>query len=613
MGRARPYVVQYNESDFDFLSRLLEDEGLSYTFEHGRSEVVLCITDGPGVAPLFDASETFPLQRRSITGTAQEQEVVRSFRDTRRLRSRAVTVRDWDYFRSTAPLEAKAEDSTTDPDLSRHFEFPVGEEAIPQNPGEHAATVRKQRYDVERALREGMCNVRIMEPGRRFTLHDTDGILEDMQLLAVRVETFATELTPQRTLLDEEPFGFANAVGPPSQGFDSRFLALPQSLPFRPAMRTPKPRIHGVQAAVVTAEEYPQGDRPVINGDSIGRVRVRFPWDQRPDTGDQTPTSRWIRVSQFWAGTGYGAIYTPRVGHEVLVAYMQGDPDQPVIVGRVYNLQHVPPYDTRKEPTKSTLKSQSAEEKKEVDGFNELRFDDRAKKEEIYLHAQRNLNEVVLANHSTGVGGNQSNGVGGDQSNTVQGHRDHTIGDYENVTVGGDRTTLFKANEHHTVVGFRDVSVGANETHTVGGFRATKIGANDDHHIDGWHNVTVGIGDTLDVKANRDVTVHADYNVRTSGNYMSEAGCKISVKAPLILVNGTVITSVHGGVSLYLYGGSGAHLNAGGHVDIGAPLVDIEGSGIVHVHGGTVNVDGGTVNIEGSTVNIKGGPINLNC
>ena len=106
-------------------------------------------------------------------------------------------------------------------------------------------------------------------------------------------------------------------------------------------------------------------------------MRVRFPWDQRDDTDDKTPTSRWIRVSQFWAGAGYGALYTPRVGHEVLVAYMHGDPDQPVIVGRVYNAQHPPPYDTKKEPTKSTVKSRSTEVKKEVDGFNEIRFEDR--------------------------------------------------------------------------------------------------------------------------------------------------------------------------------------------------------------------------------------------
>jgi type VI secretion system secreted protein VgrG len=521
--RTSPYIVQYNESDFAFFSRLLEAEGLSYYFEHGRDQVTLAITDMPGVSPMFDTSPTYELRRVSKSGSSHAHEVVRSIRDARRLRSRAVTVRDWDYHRSAGPLEAAAVGTSDDPDLTQHFEFPAGEESVTKDPGQHTAQVRLERYGVERALREGSSNVRAMEPGRRFTLHDEDGMLQDQKLLAVRVETYATERPVEGTILDEDPFGFANAVGPLKTGFDSRFLALSADVPFRPPLRTPKPRIHGVQAAVVTAEEYPSGDRPAINGDDLARVRVRFPWDQRDDKDDQTPTSRWIRVSQFWAGGGYGALYTPRVGHEVLVAYMQGDPDDPVIVGRVYNATHTPPYDTSKEPTKSTVKSQSAEEKKEVEGFNEIRFEDKAKKEEIFLHAQKDFNEVVLANHSTSVGGDQSNSVMHNQTNTVKGHREHTISDYETVTVGDDRTTNFQANEHHTVAGFRDKHIGANETVTVGGFRGTTIGANDDLSIGGWHNTHVGGGETFTVGGKRDVVVGADYTVKITGNFTSEA------------------------------------------------------------------------------------------
>ena len=519
----RPYVVQYNESDFDFMARLLEDEGLSYYYEHGHDQVVLAITDTPGVSPMFDEDATFTLRRVHSIGSTHQHEIVRSFRDTRRLRSRAVIVRDWDYNRSAAPLEAKEGDPTLDADVAGHFEFPVGEEAVRAQPGQHAATIRKQRYDAERALREGSSTVRTMAPGYRFTLRDHDGTLPDAKLLATRVETFATELTPKGTVLDEDPFGFANAPGPLSAGFDSRFLALANGVPFRPPMRTPRPRIHGVQAAVVTAEEFADGDRPVINGDALGRVRVRFPWDQRPDLNDQTPTSTWLRVSQFWAGAGYGALYTPRVGHEVLVAYMQGDPDQPVIVGRVYNVQHTPPYDAQKEPTKSTVRSQSAEGTTEVDGFNEIRLDDQANKEEIFLHAQRDFNEVVGLNHSTGVTANQSNGVGGNQSNSVTGHREHTVGAYEKVTVGGDRTTLFQANEHHTVSASRDTAIGANDELTVGGWWSVKVAAASTLKVGGNRDVAVAAASTLSVGGNRDVNVGGTYTVKTSVNYVSEA------------------------------------------------------------------------------------------
>ena len=192
----RPYVAQYNESDFDFVTRLLEDEGLSYDFEQGRDEACFAITDKPGVSPMFDEDTTFELRRVSKTGSAGDQEIVRSFRDPRRLQSRAVTVRDWDYNRSGRPLQATVDEAPDDADLSQHFEFPVGEETVKDRPGMHAAEIRMERHDVERALREGTGSLRTMEPGRRFTLHDTDGLLADAKLLAVRVETFANRADP---------------------------------------------------------------------------------------------------------------------------------------------------------------------------------------------------------------------------------------------------------------------------------------------------------------------------------------------------------------------------------------------------------------------------------
>lgn len=611
-----PYVVQYNESDFDFVARLLEAEGLTYYFEHGRDQEVFAITDKPGVSPMFDEDTIFALRRRSRAGSAREQEVVRSIRTARRLSSRAVTVRDWDYHRSVAPLEASIEESGSDPDLGRHFEFPAGEDAVRKEPGAHAARIRKARHDVERSLREGSSNVRTMAPGHRFTLHDADDIDPDAKLLAARVETFATELTPQQTTLDEEPFGFAGATGPLAAGFDSRFVALPDDIPFVPAMLTPRPRIHGVQAAVVTAEEYPEGDRPVIHADELGRVRVRFPWDQRPDIGDKTPTSRWIRVSQFWAGTGYGATYMPRIGHEVLVAYMQGDPDHPVIVGRVYNPQHPPPYDPSKEPTKSTVKSQSAEAKKEVDGFNELRFDDRAKKEEIFLHAQRNLNEVVLACHATSVGGDQSNSVGGNQSNAVKGHREHTIDDYETVTVGSDRTTNFKANEHHSVGGFRDTSIGANEDLAVGGFRRAKIGANDALSVGGWRNVGVGGGDTLKVASKRDVTVGASYTVKTGVDYVSEAGSNHVFKSTNTYVQPAGDFQVSSTTAGFNQSASFYIKAAGCTISLSAGILTISnGAGAsIALIGGLITISAGAAlmsSAAGPVVTTAGGPMSL--
>jgi type VI secretion system secreted protein VgrG len=589
---AYPYVVQYNESDFDFFSRLLEQEGLSYYFEHAGDQVVLAITDKPGVSPKFDQAPAYELRRANKAGAAQNQEIVRAFIDARRLRSRAVTVRDWDYYRSARPVQATVNEAPGDMDLSRHFEFPGNEERVLEQPCMHAAEVRMERYDAERAMREGASSVRTMQPGYRFTLHDADGVLQDQKLLAVRVESYAIERAPEGTILDEEPFGFAHTTGAHAAGYDSRFVALPESVPFRPPMITPKPRIHGVQTAVVTAEEYPEDQRPVVNSDDLARVRVRFPWDQREDKNDKTPTSRWIRVSQFWAGAGYGAHYMPRVGHEVLVAYLQGDPDYPVIVGRVYNKQHPPPYDGKLEPTKSTVKSQSAKDKEEVDGFNELRFEDRKGKEEIYLHAQRDLNEVVLASHTTSVGGDQSNFVGHDQTNKVKGHREHTVDDYETVTVGDDRTTNFLANEHHAVSGSRDTTIGINETLGVVGFRKTGIGANDDLTVGGWHNIQVAAGQTIFTGGKRDVTAEADQTYKTTGNFVSEASAN------------------------HVFRSTNAYVYPSGDFQVDSTTAGFNQSASFYVKAGsaTISMSAGIVTISngaGATISLIGGLISI--
>jgi type VI secretion system secreted protein VgrG len=510
-AKLTPYVVQYNESDFAFLSRLLEQEGISYWFEHADDAVVMTLTDLPGVKPACETEQTITLRGVSVAGSIGSQEIVRSLRDARRLRSRAVTMRDYDYHRSRNELEGEATVRNADADAAGSFGFPAGDELDETAPALHAAQIRLDRCEAERNLREGTGSVRTMEPGLRFVLTDADQLRPNVELLTVRVETYAVQLAPAGTVLDQEPFGFPGAPAPSPSSLSNQFLALSASLRYRPALATEKPLIHGVQAAVVTAEEH-AGDRPKINADALGCVRVRFPWDQRPDAKDGRPSSHWLRVSQYWAGSGFGALYTPRVGHEVLVAYMQGDPDRPVIVGRVYNPQSPPPYDASKKPTVSTVKSDTSPK---GPGFNELRFEDLTGKEEVFLHAQRDLNEVVLGSHSTSVGGVQTNSVGR--------HRIHTVMDYETVTVVSDRTTNFQANEHHTVDGFQDTHIGANETHEVGAFRETTIGANDDLHVGAWRNTDVGAGETLNVGATRTVTVKGDHTLTTLANHTSNA------------------------------------------------------------------------------------------
>lgn len=604
-----PYIVQYNETDFDFFSRLLEAEGLSYYFEHSEDDGILTITDVPGSNPLFQQDRSYKLRGASRAGQTSNQEVIRHLREARRMQSRSVTMRTHDYLRNRS-FQVTTTAGQDDPDVLGYYEYPAGDELNQKDPTAYAARIRLERCNVGRVLREGAGTTRAMEPGQRFLVQDGDNLRPDVELCAVRVETWATELTPQGTILDEEPFGFTGATGPLLAGFENRFLALAATTPFRPAMSTPKARIEGVQIALVTAEEHDES-RPVINADKLGRVRVRFPWDQRPDAHDRTPSSDWIRVSQYWAGTGYGAVYTPRVGHEVLVAYLQGDPAYPIIVGRVYNGLNTPPYNPEAEPTKSTVKSHSATGTEEVNGFNEIRFEDKARKEEIFLHAQRDFNEVVLASHSTSVGGNQSNTVGQNQSNAVKANRTHTVEGTESVHVHGDRTTSFDANESHTVGVNRTTDIGATdrlETTT----RITVVKGDDMSIVTGQ--------DIVQVTGTRNIQVKSDQTVETTGNYTSTATSNHVFKSTnaYLYPSGdfqTVSTSAGFFQSAsFSVNAPSIELNAGGcklSMSAGMLVLDNGAGSVISMVGGSIGIICSTLTtLAPSGVTTISGPIN---
>lgn len=616
-----PYVAQYNESDFDFLSRLLERAGLTYWFEHGRDETCLALSDRPGEVRHEAAID---LRSGSEGRQAHDDEVVRAFRRVRRARPRAVTTRGVGWERPREPYEAQIVIGG-DPEVAGHFEFPVHDPAE-QAPAYAEAERRFRRYRVEAALCEGSGTVRSLAPGLRFHLRDAEGLREDAEHVVVRVESWAVQHEPEGTVLDREPFGPDRDGGrqaPPEGrarrgvGFDNRFATLPAGVPFVPDTATPKPRIAGVETAVVTAEDA--GNAPEIHCDAYGRVRVRFHWDGRPDDG--TPTSDWIRVSQHWAGPGFGAMYVPRVGHEVLVAYLQGDPDHPVIVGRVYSHQAPPPtHPVDEHATQSTLRSQSSPD---ADGHNELRFEDLAGREQIHLHAQRDLEEIVRVDHSTAVGGDQSNTVGGDRTERIHG--------VEQVRVDGDHTTVYHANESRTVAKDRTTSVVGNDARVVGVDASSTTAGNETR--------SVGGDDAVAVSGERRVRVDKDHSVSTPAAYRSSANdhefasddaftaharlAALAAREQFIATAAGTALDMKSGV-VELTNGAGAAIRLiGGVAIIQADIVVVRASGGIVVDGAMTSVGARSGNLllasnanvtikAGANVDASGTLVNLN-
>jgi type VI secretion system secreted protein VgrG len=604
-------VVQYNESDLCFVSRLLETEGISYFFEHGETESLLTLTDRPGHAPLFPHDEEHELVTH-VGGTTRAQEVVRSFRPVRRIRPAAVTMRDYAWRRSVTELEATASCAEAAPDLE-HFEYPAGDEDDPVLPGRKPAGVQLERYQAERSMCAGTSTVRTHAPGYRFRLIDRDGVRDERHLCVVRVESFAVQRSLDGTVLAGDPFGLTPRTGEGSF-YENRFEALPAEMPYRPERKTAKPRIHGVQPARVTAEEISKENPPELNSDELSRVRVRFPWDQRANDG--TPSSKWIRVSQQWAGSGFGALHVPRVGHEVLVAFERGDPDRPIIVGRLYNAQNTPPY-VEPNTTYSTIRSDSVgEDGASADGFNEFRFEDAANKEQVFLHAQRNLDEVVRASHSTSVGGDQSNSVGGNQSNSVQGNRQHSVGGNEDVTVEGNRRTVFGGDEAHAVAGKREtlignldsLAVGAdqrtsitdNQLYLVGGNRDTSIGGNDALEVDGSHTATVAGAMSVSCASYSSVSksVHSFKSITTS--FEEAASFSVKAGAAKLTVGSGMIMLNNGAGAIIALAGASIHVMSG-------TLTSISGHHGLYSDGGATVRAAGTLALKGSPTNIDGG------
>jgi type VI secretion system secreted protein VgrG len=596
----RAYTVQYNESDFAFLNRLLEEEGLSFVIDQEPGASTLRITDLPGSPSAFEGEDVVPF-RHSFKGVgAKSRECVRALKRRASLQWGSVEVRDFDPARPQAPqlglgLDTPLTGGETEPDQSVFLErrYPSRDEAV-SPPCVTPAALAQQRKAVQRSMQEAIGTHRALVAGLRFQLRDDSGVHSEQELVCIAVSTFATQLLPEETSLDFEPFGlFGRKHDAPI--YENALELLPAELTFRPELRTPRPRIDGVHTAVVSAEEA--SSPPEIHRNERGDVRLRFPWDERVEPG--RPSSTWVRVSQAWAGAGYGHIFTPRVGQEVLVAYMNGDPDRPLVVGRVHNAIQPVEYD---KPTISTIKTKSSPNS---DGFNELRFDDDAGKEEVFIHAQRNLNEVVLANHSTSVGGNQSNSVGGnqsdavdgDQSNTVKGNRTHAISGTEDVTVTKDATTSYVARE----------------LHLVGETRSTVITGVESLWCDSGRISTIMGSEVLNVQGVRNMVVSGPNSEHIGGPLLVTSPICTQIHSALfkVSVGGSSLTITPGSIRLKV-GGASICMTAGS-ITVDASAIEISGESVGVESEGTLTLQGNTVNLVAPAVfNARSGAIKLN-
>jgi type VI secretion system secreted protein VgrG len=403
------YCVQYRETDFNFVSRLMEHEGIGYHFRHTEGHNTLVLTDSTSMHTAVPGAETLSFIS-DVDQIRPELEHIRSWEISREIQPGVYIHDDYDLERPSVELK-------TSKTLPRNFtgsDFEVYDYPglYTQKPdGEQYAAVRIDELGSQFEFAQGKTNARGLTVGALLTLEDHPRADQNREYLIVSSST---------EMLFEN---YESVIDPRPTNYSCAFVAMPSSQQFRPRRRTRKPFVQGPQTAFVVG---PAGEE--IFTDELGRVKVQFHWDRRGANDQQS--SCFIRVSQYWAGKNWGSIHIPRIGHEVIVDFLEGDPDQPIIVGRVYNGVNVPPYKLPENKTQSGVKSRSSLQGT-PENFNEIRFEDKKGSEEFFMQAEKTMTIKVKGSESHSVGGGQSVSVGGNQTTKIK--KDHNV----EVTEGG--------------------------------------------------------------------------------------------------------------------------------------------------------------------------------
>ncbi len=420
---ARSYCAQHRETDLDFVARLLEEEGIGYHFEHGAELRTVFTDDNAALQAIDGAAE---VSYNESTSLVPDQEHVSSFRLGQRRVSGKAQLRDYSFKQPRASLEGVA---TGTPAGLEVYDYP-GEFAL-AGLGQRLAQVRLEELQRDERVGEGSGSSLRFLPGRRFTLGGSAGRHPRADLNQEYLLLQVSHAGRQEAVLGEEGTGELAS-------YRNTFRVIPATVRFRPARVTPRPLALGVHSATVVG---PPGEPIFV--DEHGRVKLRFHWDR------ESKATSWVRVSQAWAGAGFGSVHLPRVGQEVLVSFLDGDPDRPLVTGRVYNGEQMVPYELPHYRTRSTIKSSSAPDQPAAPdattglvnvaqaggGSNELRLEDAKGKEEVFVHAQRDYNVVVEHDRTT--------------------------------RVQRDRTEMVKHDQHLLVGNTLTVEVGAEARHTA--------------------------------------------------------------------------------------------------------------------------------------------------
>ncbi len=421
----REYCVQYNETDLAFVQRLLEDEGIYYFIEHEKDRHVLVLSDHPTLLKPAKGAESIHMAAAGVGWEAQD--VVMTLHSDHRMRPGKVTHTDYNPLQPSSQLLRSSGD-----DKYELYEYPGHYQQ--HDVGERRALVRLEEQEVSRHIVRGESSCRALRPG---ALTEIGGHYRRSLNAKYHITSVRHSIRQGGLLGRGEEAGF---------DYRNEFFAIPHDVPFRPPRVTPAPRVRGAQTATVVGAKGEE-----IWTDKYGRVKVQFHWD-RVGKKDEA-SSCWVRVATPWAGKQWGAVHIPRIGQEVVVDFLEGDPDQPIIIGSVYNGEQMPPYKLPDMQTQSGVLSRSSKGGG-ADNANELRFEDKKGSEEILLHAEKDLKIEVENDEVREVLHDRTTTIKNDDTRTVsEGNDTATVekGDQVLEISSGKQTVTIKGNQAVTL------------------------------------------------------------------------------------------------------------------------------------------------------------------
>jgi type VI secretion system secreted protein VgrG len=530
------YCVQYRETDFNFVSRLLEHEGIYYYFEHHDGRHVLVLADDSGAHQSFPGYDAVTFLAEGYALGVRPKDHLAEWSVVHRVDPVTFATTDFDF---TAPGNSLLANATIARQYAHAsfevFDYPAPLDKFSAGDSNRLAKLRIEELQATQLLASGQGDAAGLSPGCKFKLKEhpsADLNIEYLVLGAHYVLSAQKFRTGAGTAI-----GAAGAAGAGAGGEGERYQvaieAIDARTPYRPPRLTPKPVVHGAQTAIVVGAN--SGDE--IYTDEYGRIKVKFHWI-RPGAAGAPDSSCMVRVSQLWAGDQFGAMHIPRVGQEVIVDFLEGDPDRPIVTGRVYNATNMPPYTLPDNATQSGIKSRSSKGGTTATA-NELRFEDKKGSEQVLLHAEKDLlievenngTMTVTKDQQTTISGNLTTKVSKDETRTLEGNRSTTVSKDDNNTV--TQNYLVKADKITLQAGSASIVIKSSGEVTITGDKITLSGTS---KIEG-SAMQVSFSGTTQL----DLSSNGQTNLK---------GMKTTVQGTMLQLSGDAMAKLGGGITM---------------------------------------------------------------